>query len=374
MAVCPEKCIGMEPDDEGFYYPKVDNSRCILCGQCDSVCPCLNKNDIISYKTSYYGRHKDADKLFGSSSGGAFIAIADTVMNRGGIVYGAAFDMQNLELIHTCSDKTPIIKIQKSKYTESNMKNVFTQIQQDIDSGRKVLFCGTPCQVSGLKKAINDKSHLLTTCDFICHGVPSSMLFKEHLQHILKNETPVDIDFRPKEYGWSSKHITIRTVKKTNTKLYLFDSFYYGFMCKNAFLRRCCYHCKNRQTHASDITLGDFWGYKKIDPALNDEKGLSLIVANNDFGRSVINDIRKSFQLSDLENKYSDYAFAERDYTQYEKTRSVFYAFYKKYGFEKAAAKTYMRGIRFRYLKYIVGKFMKSNKTDVGHYGHNNVL
>ncbi len=367
MTVCPEQCIRMEPDDEGFYYPKIDQNHCILCGKCDAVCPCLNKNDIIPVKTSYYGRHKDADKLFNSSSGGAFIAIADTVIKQGGNVYGAAFDIKNRELIHTCTDNTPIIKIQKSKYTESNLKNIFAEIQKDIDSGRKVLFCGTPCQVSGLKRAINDHDRFLITCDFICHGVPSSMLFKEHLHHILKNEILLDLDFRPKEYGWSSIHITIRTDKTTKTKSYLFDSFYYGFMCKNAFLRRCCYHCIYRRTHSSDITLGDFWGYKKIDPALNDEKGLSLIVANNDFGRSIMNDLQNIFLLTDLENNGSDYAFTERDYTQYEKIRSVFYAHYKKYGFEKAAAKTYMHGSTIRYFKYIAKKILEPNKSDTGH-------
>ena len=42
-AVCPKDAITMEPDEEGFDYPKVDESKCIRCYKCLKVCPIKEK-------------------------------------------------------------------------------------------------------------------------------------------------------------------------------------------------------------------------------------------------------------------------------------------------------------------------------------------
>ena len=36
---CPAGCISMEPDEEGFLYPKIDAAACTDCGLCRRVCP-----------------------------------------------------------------------------------------------------------------------------------------------------------------------------------------------------------------------------------------------------------------------------------------------------------------------------------------------
>lgn len=38
-AICPKKAISMEPDEEGFLYPRVDEEKCVRCGSCLKVCP-----------------------------------------------------------------------------------------------------------------------------------------------------------------------------------------------------------------------------------------------------------------------------------------------------------------------------------------------
>lgn len=38
-AICPKDAISMQPDEEGFDYPFIDNSKCIKCCQCIKVCP-----------------------------------------------------------------------------------------------------------------------------------------------------------------------------------------------------------------------------------------------------------------------------------------------------------------------------------------------
>lgn len=357
MSVCPKKCIDFITDDEGFYFPSVDNDKCIKCGKCESVCHCLNLKPTDIQKTSYYGFSLDDAVRKDSTSGGAFAALANIVLSDGGNVYGAAFDFENLQLKHTSTDKVSLKELQKSKYIESYMGDIISDIQRDLDKGRRVLFCGAPCQAAGVRQAVIDKHNLLVTVDFICHGVPSSLLFKEHLKHIHKKEQLLDLDFRTKDKGWNSKNIRLVTKTKTKTTPYYLDSFYKGFITENAFLRRSCYNCKFRNAHYSDITIADFWGYRDLDPKLNDEKGLSLIVANNEHGNNFVKELR-NFELHKIDNKYSDYAYKPKDYSSGLKLRERFYEEYKKYGFEKAAKKTYMQNYGKQRIKYFIKKIL----------------
>ena len=32
--ICPRKCIRMKQDDEGFFYPEVNESICVQCNYC----------------------------------------------------------------------------------------------------------------------------------------------------------------------------------------------------------------------------------------------------------------------------------------------------------------------------------------------------
>lgn len=38
-SVCERNAIQMLPDEEGFEYPIIDESRCIRCYMCVKVCP-----------------------------------------------------------------------------------------------------------------------------------------------------------------------------------------------------------------------------------------------------------------------------------------------------------------------------------------------
>ena len=36
---CPNSCINMILDEEGFWYPIIDKKKCINCKKCENVCP-----------------------------------------------------------------------------------------------------------------------------------------------------------------------------------------------------------------------------------------------------------------------------------------------------------------------------------------------
>ncbi len=38
-SICPKSAITMEADEEGFDYPKIDESKCSHCYMCIKVCP-----------------------------------------------------------------------------------------------------------------------------------------------------------------------------------------------------------------------------------------------------------------------------------------------------------------------------------------------
>ena len=54
--------------------------------------------------------------------------------------------------------------------------------------------------------------------------------------------------------------------------------------------RPSCYNCKFANIHRpGDVTLGDFWGIEKNDPAFDDNKGVSLILINTEKGNKLFN-------------------------------------------------------------------------------------
>lgn len=354
LNICPKNCIVAEYDDEGFYYPKINHKKCVNCGKCENVCSIINKNELEKLRITYYGKSKNKEVLIKSTSGGAFFHFAKKINETGGNVYAAYFDCKDYILKCKSSDEVGLNALLKSKYIENQMFDAIRRIQNDLIAGRKVLFCGTPCEVSGVRKSCGKYENLILV-DFICHGVPSSKIFKEHLEKVKPKGYLTEVDFRPKDVAWDGKNIKLKTKTKTKTKTtpYYLDSFYSGFMTYNAFLRKACYNCEFRKNHFSDITIADFWGYKQLGISYEEAKeGLSLIIANTDKGNNFIKSINDEFDLNRIDNCYSDYVFQNRDYKKAYQLRGEFYELYHKKGFEYAAKHTYMKGIFNKKLKY----------------------
>lgn len=297
--VCPKTCISFEKDTEGFYYPSIAENKCIDCGKCTKVCPELNitKNDTIC-SVSLAGYAKDLTHHLQGSSGGYFGLLAEYVINNGGIVYGAAFD-ENLKVIHiSAMTKEQLLPLYKSKYVQSNLQGVYKSIKQNLETGRCVLFCGTPCQCNAVRNFCRNRNENLYLVDFICHGVPSQELFDESIRWIEKENGIKVIKFtfrykdgdttNPRSYGM--EYIKNgQLIKKQG--LYHDIPFYYGFQ-QYLFLRPSCYNCKwcsiNR---SSDITLGDYWGISKVDKTFDEHRGVSLLLFNTEKGKKIAQSI-----------------------------------------------------------------------------------
>ncbi|NLJ96642.1 MAG: 4Fe-4S binding protein, partial [Clostridiales bacterium] len=73
--ICPQSCISMDTDSEGFWYPKVNYDKCIKCGLCVKVCPIINITTVENNPKAYACNNKDDAVRLASSSGGVFTLV-----------------------------------------------------------------------------------------------------------------------------------------------------------------------------------------------------------------------------------------------------------------------------------------------------------
>ena len=304
---CPKSCITMREDNEGFLYPEIDKDICIDCGLCEKVCPVINQAEERKPLAVYAAKHRDEQIRMASSSGGVFTAIAECVIDEGGVVFGARFN-QDWDVVHSYTEtKGGLAAFRRSKYVQSRIGESYKEAESFLKSGRKVLFAGTPCQVAGLKCFLRKEYVNLLTVDFICHGVPSPGVWKQYLKKEIarqcdrentvsshstheKNVRIESISFRDKRFGWKKYNFVLTfstTSGEGRKKSVLFSEplnkniFLQGFL-SNLYLRPSCHSCPVRGFRSqSDMTIGDFWGVQKVLPEFDDDKGISVMLVHS---------------------------------------------------------------------------------------------
>ena len=286
---CPQKCIEWVPGEFGFKYPRVDENKCVACGLCDKVCPIGKNPPRVGTQTVYALVTNNKSVLMNSTSGGAFSAFAESTLNDGGVVYGCAmspdFQVQHIRI----EKQSEISKLRGSKYVQSDMRDCFNRISEDLKSGRKVFFTGTPCQVAGLYGFLNKNSEHLLTADIICHGVGSQAYFDKYVEWIkTKKEGLERIEFRNKKYvGWSCGGLL--TVKGKDVPFYNHEHYYYSYFLSGEIYRKSCYSCPYaNMNRIGDITLGDFWGAEGLNIGFDVSEGCSLVIVNSDKGKEAV--------------------------------------------------------------------------------------
>ena len=183
-AICPVHAIAMEADTEGFLYPIINQDVCIHCDKCKIVCPVSKENVSQKGNTAYAAQLKSETNLNKSSSGGMFIGLATECISRGGVVFGCIFDKEYNAIIQSTETMAGLIPMQGSKYVSSDTLNTFVEVRDLLIQNRHVLYTGTPCQIAALKSFLKKGYETLVTMNFLCHGVPSSKIFKEYIQFL----------------------------------------------------------------------------------------------------------------------------------------------------------------------------------------------
>lgn len=141
-----------------------------------------------------------------STSGGAFRAIADHVIEQGGVVFGAAFSDDFHQVRHIAAyTKDELPALQRSKYVWSDPTKAYKEAVALLKAGRKVLFCGTPCQIAAIKKLAQGVDNGLVTIDIVCHGTPRADMFEAYIKELETKHggSVTKYDFRNKRPGWN---------------------------------------------------------------------------------------------------------------------------------------------------------------------------
>lgn len=311
--VCPKSAVTMTANEEGFLYPHINEELCSNCGLCEKTCPINNvlkagsepgqtgpetKQAGIETKQAGAGHKvyacysRDEDVRSKSTSGGVFTQLALITLADGGVVFGAGFD-NGFKVTHIYAEnEKELDNLRRSKYVQSDIADSFIKARDFLKAGRKVLFCGMPCQIAGLKAFLSHDYPGLLACDLACHGVPSPKvweMFLGYLQDAYKSDIK-SVSFRDKATGWNDSSMKIefkngsRYIDRVKREIY---SMGFG---KSIFNRRSCYECKFRINNTkADITLADFWGIdKRGETEYSDNKGVSLILTHTAIGEEAL--------------------------------------------------------------------------------------
>ena len=289
---CPANCISMRENEEGFLYPDVDMEKCTHCGLCERVCVALTRlNDAPTPKA--YGCFSLAEEVRrNSSSGGVFYELARTVLLRGGCVFGVSMDKNCLGAgFEKAETEEELQKLMRSKYVQAAPNHVYRAVKQELESGREVLFSGTPCQNNALRLYLGKDYERLCCVDLICHGTPSPKLWRWHVDYVqcARGGFMTEVNFRCKETGWRNFCIDYhaQSVDDTRKRFYFSQDVdpYFQMFLKNLSLRPSCYRCASKTARLSDITIGDFWGIESVLPEMDSEKGVSVVFVRTEKGR-----------------------------------------------------------------------------------------
>lgn len=319
--ICPKKAITLEEDEYGFKYPKIDFNKCINCGLCKKVCNYKKAKEKVDKNViAYASVSNDSEILKKSASGGIFGALATKVLEHGGIVYGSSMEFSDsIEIQHIrITSQKDLVKLQGSKYVQSNIKEIYKLVKEDLENKKIVLFSGTPCQIDGLYGFLMDKKYeSLFTIDIICHGVPSEKMFNDYIKLIeKKNKIKITkFEFRDKTKGWGlyAKYSFIRKNLKMSRVIPSYKSSYYQMFLDSIIYRNNCYTCPYAgNKRIGNITIGDFWGIEEehstelTNRKIKSKDGVSCILVNDSKGKELLEKFGSSLEL--IESKYKKIA------------------------------------------------------------------
>lgn len=293
--ICPVSAIDMIADRDGFLFPVIKDN-CVKCGLCANICPAITGNLNLQEQPRCFAVWAKQRQRESGSSGGVFACLAEYIIDKGGVVYGAAFEKGCRILKHIgIISKEKLPRIYKSKYVQSEIGEAFAEVKKNLDKGLQVLFSGCPCQVDGLRAYLGKDYDNLYMVDILCHGVPSPLAYNKFLDEISQGKEIASVDFRDKKHGWG-KLINVTYTDGTVHYDY-FDGNYFKAFLSGMSMRESCLHCIYAQpVRVGDITLGDFWGVANYKEDWNDNKGTSLVLCNSNKGVSLFDSVSSAIE------------------------------------------------------------------------------
>lgn len=373
--VCPKDAIEMKHDSFGAYYPSINLDKCIGCNRCINSCTYRKGSKMSDPVKAYAAVNKQGNQLALSSSGGVFSAIASYFLENGNCVCGAKMDLDNRkDIIHHCviTELQDLPLLQGSKYGQSRLFDLYDACREILESGKKILFSGTPCQVNAFSQIFKKYESQILTLDLICHGVPGNKVFDDYISYIESNTgfKIVDFVFRDKKFGWgcngqySSVKVNAENVERDMKleckEISSSSSSYYRYFLSGDIYRDCCYVCPFATSkRTGDLTIGDYWGVEKYNPELLAEnngvfvrnKGISCVLANTPKGLEFIQQLKSYCDFEEVDkNNVIEGNSQLRHPVALTRKRDVLMKAYKKNGYH-GIERQYRRDIRINGMK-----------------------
>ncbi|MCI6997391.1 MAG: Coenzyme F420 hydrogenase/dehydrogenase, beta subunit C-terminal domain [Eubacterium sp.] len=291
--LCKKNAITIK-DEISSFNAVINQEKCVDCGLCTRVCQNKTTSNFMKPIAWFQGWATESEMRENSSSGGFASALAETIINREGIVCSCTFDQGEFTFCFIEST-AELERIKGSKYVKSNPHGVYSIIKEYLIKERDVLFIGLPCQVAALKIFVGAKfTDYLYTVDLICHGTPSPKLLDAYLY-----ENGIDIKkissllFRKKDtfrvFCEGKELVPHRTI----------DWYTYLFLQSIDYTDNC-YNCQFAKIdRVSDITIGDSWKSNIGDSEI--KKGISLALCQTEKGIKLLKESNLNLYDVDLE-------------------------------------------------------------------------
>ena len=312
-AVCPQRAIKIELDDDGFFRPFINNETCVDCGICTKVCYKFDSDlqitspEGLCQKKLFSAWSKDDKLLTVTTSGGIGDLLARQFIKDGYKVVGVAYNDAKIRAEHQiASTEEETRSFRGSKYIQSY---TFDALKEIVGNGKhnKYAVFGTPCQIYALNKFVTRKDirNNFVFIDLYCHGCPSIHIWTKYQDYIKKKlniPSFEDVRFRSKIRGWGAFDVEIINNGKTVFKSNPLENGFYELFFSDQILNEGCHNCKLRGTlEYTDIRLGDFWGKK----FLMNQRGVSGVSTSSPLGEQFFLKIKDSIFYK--EETYSDF-------------------------------------------------------------------
>jgi coenzyme F420-reducing hydrogenase beta subunit len=239
-----------------------------------------------------------------------FSELAVNVLEDNGVVIGAAL-LKNICKHIVITQLSELDKLRRSKYIQSRISDVYTVAKRYLEDEKQVMFCGCPCQVAGLKMFLGKDYKNLLAVDILCHGVPSPLLFDEHIRYLeeLSGKRVNEYEFRLKENLQTPYYNCYVKYNEKETFKTCFEDVYFKLFLKEKTYRECCYKCEYASfDRVGDLSIGDYGWARNFHNELKDfdKSGLNIsaILVNNEKGQNAIENLEEKVVLIESDINY----------------------------------------------------------------------
>ncbi|MCM1252772.1 MAG: Coenzyme F420 hydrogenase/dehydrogenase, beta subunit C-terminal domain [Clostridium sp.] len=296
-------CIGICPVNTLSYTKeKITNTdnRCIQCGMCRDVCP-GKEFSFPEWSEKLFEKSYDTGKLFGAyqsiwnayakeekirhigSSGGVITQLLLFLLEKNvveGVVGVRRKKNSPCEFeSFIAKNREQIIEAAQSKYVMLPVNQVIRDIKK---SGKKVAYVGLPCQIHGMRKAMDKnvwlKEQVVVLLAPFCgfnmeyeatdYLIAKSKIRKENIEYI--------------SYRYKRGNDTGFYIKEKNGGEFFVNKHGYTFL-NLLFSPKRCWKCFDYSGEFADISVGDAW---------EKGQGFSRVIVRTDTGKQLFDAVK----------------------------------------------------------------------------------